>query len=107
MANNYYREMVCTVLQSGRRAWLDAFFATLIAVPVTVVWAANDGVLSARLAINSALDAGRPMEFRPLPGVGHFASLEAADKPTMELGRPLGPGQLVVPPITEGGGSDP
>ena len=46
--------------------------------------------LSARVAMNSELDAGCPVDLRPLPGVGHFVSLEAADKLTREIRRLLG-----------------
>jgi len=84
---NYYRRMVATQLVPEKRARLDAVYATPISVPVTLVWGAKDGALSARVAMNSALDAGCEVEFRPLPGVGHFVSLEAAGKLALELQR--------------------
>jgi len=62
-------------------------YAKPISVPVTLVWGAKDGALSARVAMNSALDAGCEVELRPLPGVGHFVSLEAAGKLALELQR--------------------
>ena len=49
-----------------------------------------DGALSARVAMNSELDAGCAVDLRPLPGVGHFVSLEAPDKLTREIRRLLG-----------------
>jgi len=84
---NYYRRMVETQLVPEKRARLDAVYATPISVPVTLVWGAKDGALSARVAMNSALDAGCEVELRPLPGVGHFVSLEAAGKLALELQR--------------------
>ena len=84
---NYYRRMVETQLVREKRARLDAVYATPISVPVTLVWGAKDGALSARVAMNSALDAGCEVELRPLPGVGHFVSLEAAGKLALELQR--------------------
>ncbi len=88
---NYYREMVCTQLVSKRRAQLEAIYDTPISVPVTLVWGAKDGALSARVAMNSGKDAGCNVECRPLPGVGHFVSLEAPDKLALEIRRVLGP----------------
>lgn len=85
----YYRAMVCTQLAPGRRAALSALYRRPIAVPITLIWGARDGALSARVAMNSALDAGRQVDFRPLPGVGHFVGLEAADDLARELSRAL------------------
>lgn len=85
----YYREMVCLQLDPGRRAPLSAIYRRPIAVPITLVWGARDGALSARVAMNSALDAGREVDFRPLPGVGHFVSLEAAQDLAREIERVL------------------
>jgi pimeloyl-ACP methyl ester carboxylesterase len=87
---NYYRKMVQTQLVPEKRARLDAVYATPISVPVTLVWGAKDGALSARVAMNSAIDAGCEVECRPLPGVGHFVSLEAAGKLVLELQRLIG-----------------
>jgi pimeloyl-ACP methyl ester carboxylesterase len=86
----YYREMVCTQLTPSRRAILESVYHNRIPVPVTLIWGARDGALSARVAMNSALDAGCAVDFRPLPGVGHFVSLEAPDKLAFELRRALG-----------------
>jgi pimeloyl-ACP methyl ester carboxylesterase len=87
---NYYRKMVQTQLVPEKRARLDAVYARPISVPVTLVWGAKDGALSARVAMNSAIDAGCEVECRPLPGVGHFVSLEAAGKLVLELQRLIG-----------------
>ena len=87
---SYYREMVRTQLVPAKRARLDAVYATPITVPVTLVWGARDGALSARVAMNSGIDAGCYVECRPLPGVGHFVSLEAADELAVEIKRLLG-----------------
>jgi pimeloyl-ACP methyl ester carboxylesterase len=89
----YYREMVKTYLRRGARARLDAIYQMPITVPVTLVWGTKDGALSARVAMNSGLDAGCFVEWRPLPGVGHFVSLEAPDKLATELRRLLHPSQ--------------
>jgi pimeloyl-ACP methyl ester carboxylesterase len=86
----YYREMVSTQLWPAKRARLEAVYRTPIAVPMTLVWAARDGALSARVAMNSELDAGCPVDLRPLPGIGHFVSLEAPDLLTREIRRLLG-----------------
>jgi len=86
---DYYREMVRTQLLRARRARLEAVYSQAISVPITLVWGAKDGALSARVAMNSAIDAGRDVELRPLPGVGHFVSLEAAGKLAAEIRRVL------------------
>lgn len=85
----YYREMVCLQLDPGRRAPLSALYRRPIAMPITLIWGAKDGALSARVAMNSALDAGREVDVRPLPGVGHFVSLEAAEDLAREIERVL------------------
>jgi epoxide hydrolase 4 len=85
----YYREMVSTQIWPAKRARLEAVYRTPITAPATLIWAANDGALSARVAMNSELDAGRPVDLRPLPGIGHFVSLEAPDKLTREIRRLL------------------
>ncbi len=87
---NYYREMVRTLLVSKKRAQLYAIYNTPITVPTTLVWGEKDGALSARVAMNSGKDAGCAVEWRPLPGVGHFVDLEAPDKLVLEISRVLG-----------------
>jgi pimeloyl-ACP methyl ester carboxylesterase len=86
---NYYREMVSTQLLPAKRARLEAVYRAPITAPFTLVWAARDGALSARVAMNSEIDAGCPVDLRPLPGVGHFVSLEAPDKLAREIRRLL------------------
>ena len=81
--------MVRTQLLRARRARLEAAYSQAISVPITLVWGAKDGALSARVAMNSAIDAGRDVELRPLPGVGHFVSLEAPGKLAAEIKRVL------------------
>ena len=85
----YYREMVSTQIKPARRARLEDVYRTPITAPTTLIWAAKDGALSARVAMNSELDAGCPVDLRPLPGVGHFVSLEAPDKLAREIRRLL------------------
>jgi epoxide hydrolase 4 len=85
----YYREMVSTQIWPSKRARLEAVYRTPITAPATLIWAAKDGALSARVAMNSELDAGCPVDLRPLPGIGHFVSLEAPEKLTREIRRLL------------------
>ncbi len=86
---DYYREMVRTQLVPGRRARLDAVYDTPITVPTTLVWGEKDGALSAKVAKKSGRDAGCDVEWRPLPGVGHFVTLEAPGKLALEISRAL------------------
>jgi pimeloyl-ACP methyl ester carboxylesterase len=85
----YYREMVSTQIWPAKRARLESVYQTPITAPATLIWGAKDGALSARVAMNSELDAGCPVELRPLPGVGHFVSLEAPAKLAREIRRLL------------------
>jgi len=85
----YYREMVSTQIWPAKRARLEAVYRTPITAPATLIWAARDGALSARVAMNSELDAGCPVDLRPLPGIGHFVSLEAPDELAREIRRLL------------------
>ena len=89
---NYYREMVRTQLVSKKRSQLEAIYDTPITVPVTLIWGEKDGALPAEVALKSGQDAGCEVEWRPLPGVGHFVSLEAPDKLALEISRALGTG---------------
>lgn len=88
---NYYREIVRTMLTRSRRTQLEAIYTTPISVPVTMVWGMEDGLLPAEVALGSEKDAGRPVAWRPLDGVGHFVDLEASGKLAEELRRVLGP----------------
>lgn len=84
---NYYREMVATVLWPSRRRRLYALYDTPITVPVTVIWGVKDGALPLEVASGSGRDAGCEVEWRLLPGVGHFVDLEAADELAAEIAR--------------------
>lgn len=86
---NYYRQMVRTQLVPEKHAQLDAIYSTPITVPTTLVWGEKDGALSEKVAMKSGRDAGCEVEWRPLPGVGHFVSLEAPDKLVLEIRRVL------------------
>jgi pimeloyl-ACP methyl ester carboxylesterase len=86
---DYYREMVRTLLVRRRRARLEGVYRTPIGVPATLVWGDEDEALSPRVAAQSGRDAGRVVEWRNLPGVGHFVSLEAPDRLAQEIGRVL------------------
>jgi pimeloyl-ACP methyl ester carboxylesterase len=86
---DYYRQIVRTVVLPRRRRRLDAIYRTPITVPVTMVWGMKDGALPAKIALKSGKDAGCPVEWRPLEGVGHFVDLEAPDQLAAELRRLL------------------
>ena len=86
---DYYREMVKTQLIPKKRAQLTAVYDNPITVPVTLIWGLEDGALSAKVALKSYKDAGCGVEWRPLPGVGHFVDLEAPEKLAMEISRVL------------------
>jgi pimeloyl-ACP methyl ester carboxylesterase len=86
---NYYRQMVLTQFVPNKRARLNAVYANPITVPITLVWGEKDEALSEEVAMNSYKDAGCPVEWRPLPGVGHFVDLEASEKLAMEIRRAL------------------
>jgi epoxide hydrolase 4 len=83
----YYRELLRTLVVPGRRKRLDAIYDNPITVPITQVWGEEDEALSAEVALKAERDAGRSVEWRPLPGVGHFVSLEAPDKLAREIDR--------------------
>jgi pimeloyl-ACP methyl ester carboxylesterase len=83
----YYRELLRTLILPGRRKRLNAIYDTPITVPITQVWGEEDEALSAEVALKADRDAGRSVEWRPLPGVGHFVSLEAPDKLAREIAR--------------------
>jgi pimeloyl-ACP methyl ester carboxylesterase len=87
---DYYREMVRMQLLPTRRARLAAAYSRPITVPATLVWGEKDEALSAKVALKSGRDAGCEVEWRPLPGVGHFVSLEAPEKLALEISRALG-----------------
>jgi pimeloyl-ACP methyl ester carboxylesterase len=84
---NYYREIVRTLLHAQSRKQLYAIYDDPIQVPVTLVWGLEDRALSAKVAQKSSIDAGCPVEWRPLEGIGHFVDLEASDLLAQELYR--------------------
>jgi epoxide hydrolase 4 len=86
----YYREFARTLLLPDSRERLEAVYATPISVPITVVWGEKDGALPEKVALQSGLDAGRSLDWRPLAGVGHFVDLEAPNELTSEIRRALG-----------------
>jgi pimeloyl-ACP methyl ester carboxylesterase len=86
---NYYRQMVRTQLLPKKRAQLTAVYDKPISIPVTLVWGLKDSALSSKVAMKSEQDAGCEVEWRPLPGVNHFVSLEAPDKLAREISRVL------------------
>jgi pimeloyl-ACP methyl ester carboxylesterase len=83
----YYRQIARTYVLPKRRAELQAIYDRPISVPVTLVWGEEDGALSAKVARKSDRDAGCPVDWRPLPGTGHFVSLEAAEDLAREMAR--------------------
>jgi pimeloyl-ACP methyl ester carboxylesterase len=87
----YYREFARTLILPALRQRLDSVYDTPISVPVTVLWGEKDGALSEKVALESGADAGRPLDWRPLPRVGHFVDLEAPDDLTDEIRRALAP----------------
>lgn len=86
---DWYRAMVSTHLLRKRRVPLYALYDQPITVPVTMVWGMKDGALPAKIAMRSGADAGCDVEWRPLPGVGHFVTLEAPDELAWEIDRAL------------------
>ncbi len=83
----YYREIVQTLIHKETRAKLNAIYDQAIQVPVSLVWGLEDRALSAKVAQTSDKDAGCPVEWRPLKGIGHFVDLEASDLLAKELYR--------------------
>jgi pimeloyl-ACP methyl ester carboxylesterase len=87
---SYYRQMVLTQVLPGRREQLNAIYDNPITAPTTLVWGMKDGALSTKVAMQSNKDAGCPVEWRPLPGVGHFVDLEAPGDLANEIARVAG-----------------
>ncbi len=88
-AINYYREIVRTLIHRETREQLEAVYRNPIQDPATLIWGMEDGALSAPVAQTSHLDAGCPVEWRPLPSIGHFVDLEAPELLARELDRLL------------------
>jgi pimeloyl-ACP methyl ester carboxylesterase len=75
----YYRQMVRTQLSRGGRARLRELYSHPIDVPTTLIWGMHDEALPSAVAQKSYLAAGRDVEWRPLPQVGHYVALEAPE----------------------------
>jgi pimeloyl-ACP methyl ester carboxylesterase len=90
---DYYRQLFLSQILPARRELLESVYRTPITVPVMLVWGDKDWVLSESVARNSYLDAGCPVEFRSLPGVGHFVELEAPGLLAAEIRRALERGE--------------
>ncbi|NKQ51441.1 alpha/beta hydrolase [Amycolatopsis sp. K13G38] len=88
---DYYRAFVATLVFPRRRARLYSVYDTPITVPVTLIWGLEDEALPAPIAEKSARDAGHEVEWRPLPGIGHFVDLEAPGLLAAEITRALAP----------------
>lgn len=86
---DYYRAFVTTLLFPRSRARLYTLYDTPISVPVTLVWGMEDEALPSKVAEKSFRDAGCPVDWRPLPGIGHFVDLEAPELLAAEITRAL------------------
>ena len=82
---NFYREFVRNQLRKSERTRLMTEFARPIRVPCTLIWGDRDRFLSKHVAKNSHEEAHCDVEWRPLPGVGHFVTMEAPDRLLAEL----------------------
>jgi epoxide hydrolase 4 len=86
---NYYRELVRTQFSGAWRARFDQVYSVPIGVPITLIWGKDDFVLSRQVAQQSYRDAGRPVDLRLLPGVGHFVPIEAPETLAAEVRRAI------------------
>ena len=82
---NFYREFLQNLLSKSERTRLMTEFARPIPVPCTLIWGDKDRFLSEHVAKKSHEQAHCEVEWRPLPGVGHFVSMEAPDRLVAEL----------------------
>jgi len=82
---NFYREFLQNQLSKQERTRLLTEFARPISVPCTLIWGDKDHFLSRKVAQNSHEEAHCDVEWRPLPGVGHFVSIEAPGRLVAEL----------------------
>ncbi len=88
-AIDYYRAVVRTLLLPSERQRLEEIYQTPITAPTTLVWGLTDEALSSKVAQKSYLDARTDVEWRPLPGIGHFVDLEAPEMLAQEVRRLL------------------
>jgi pimeloyl-ACP methyl ester carboxylesterase len=86
---NFYREFLQNQFSKSERTRLMTEFARPIPVPCTLIWGQKDQFLSEHVAKKSHEQAHCDVEWRPLPAVGHFVSLEAPDRLVAELRRVL------------------
>lgn len=86
---NFYREFLQNQFSKSERTRLMTEFARPIPVPCTLIWGQKDQFLSEQVAKNSHEQAHCDVEWRPLPAVGHFVSMEAPDRLVAELRRVL------------------
>jgi len=82
---NFYREFLQNQFSKSERSRLMSEFARPIPVPCTLIWGDKDRFLSEHVAKKSHEQAHCDVEWRPLPGVGHFVSLEAPERLVAEL----------------------
>ena len=82
---NFYREFLQNQFSKSERTRLLTEFARPIPVPCTLIWGDKDRFLSEHVAKKSHEQAHCDVEWRPLPGVGHFVSMEAPDRLVAEL----------------------
>lgn len=86
---NFYREFLQNQFSKSARTRLLTEFARPIPVPCTLIWGQKDQFLSEQVAKKSHEQAHCDVEWRPLPGVGHFVCIEAPDRLVAELRRVL------------------
>ncbi|MBI5495681.1 MAG: alpha/beta hydrolase [Deltaproteobacteria bacterium] len=82
---NYYRQYARMLLAPQGRELLRAIYSQAIPCPVSLIWGDRDRALSQELAQESHRDAGRDVAWHPMPGVGHFVSLEAPEALSAEI----------------------
>lgn len=99
----YYRAFVRSHLSTTERSVMRFVYASPIACPVTVLWGDRDLALSEEVARMSAEDAHTEVDFRVLPGVGHFVSLEVPDLLADELAALATEEPSDVPPDEDAG----
>ena len=106
---NYYRQLVLSQIVPEKRARLAAVYNNPITVPATLVWGERDWVLSEAVARKSHQDGGCPVDFRLLPGVGHFVQLESPERLVAEIRRALNStlGSTTCPALDRAQSNDP
>lgn len=82
---NFYRAFLQDQFSTSARRRLMTALGRPIPVPCTLIWGDRDRFLSAHVARQSHEHAQCDVEWRPLPGVGHFVSIEAPGRLVAEL----------------------